>query len=96
MTIRGVLRPAAAVAVLLGVAGCAERDGTAASTSTTPTVVPAAAVGLVLRAEYTGGFISPSVLVGRLPIVSVYADGRVITEGPVEAIFPGPALPNVQ
>jgi hypothetical protein len=96
MTIRGVLRPAAAVAVLLGLAACAQRDGTASTATTTPAVVPAAAVGLVLRVEYTGGFISPSVLVSRLPIVSVYADGRVISEGPVEAIFPGPALPNVQ
>jgi hypothetical protein len=57
--------------------------------------VPAAAEGLVLRVEYTGGFISPQVLVGRLPIVSVYADGRVISEGPVAAIHPGPALPNL-
>ena len=32
----------------------------------------------------------------RLPIMSVYADGRVLSDGPVEAIYPGPALPNVQ
>jgi hypothetical protein len=29
-------------------------------------------------------------------MVSVYGDGRVISEGPVAAIWPGPALPNVQ
>jgi hypothetical protein len=96
MTIRGVLRPAAAVAVVLGLAACAQRGGTAAPATTTATVAPAAAVGLVLRVEYTGGFISPSVLVSRLPIMSVYADGRVLSDGPVEAIYPGPALPNIQ
>jgi hypothetical protein len=96
MTIRGVLRPVAAVAVLLGLAACAQRDGSATPAGTTSAVVPAAAVGLVLRVEYTGGFLSPSVLVARMPILSVYADGRVLAEGPVEAIFPGPALPNVQ
>ena len=39
---------------------------------------------------------APSVTAGRLPLVSVYADGRVISEGPVAAIYPGPALPNLQ
>jgi hypothetical protein len=58
--------------------------------------VAAAADGLVLRAELTGGFVSPGVIVGRLPMISVYADGRVITDGPVEAIYPAPALPNLQ
>jgi hypothetical protein len=96
MTTTGVLRPAAAIAVLLGLAACGDRAGTATPAPSTATYVPAASEGLVLRAEYTGGFISPSVLVSRLPIVSVYADGRVISEGPVAAIYPGPALPNVQ
>jgi hypothetical protein len=95
MTIRGALRPAVAVAVLLGLAACGEPAGTATPAPAT-TVVPAAAEGLVLRVEYTGGFLSPQVLVGRLPIVSVYADGRVVSEGPVEAIYPSPALPNVR
>ncbi|TFV89134.1 hypothetical protein [Blastococcus sp. CT_GayMR16] len=95
MTILGALRPAVAGAVLLGLVSCGEQGG-AATPSTPTTVVPAAAEGLVLRVEYTGGFISPQVLVSRLPIVSVYADGRVLSEGPVAAIYPGPALPNVQ
>jgi hypothetical protein len=95
MTITRALRPAVAVAVLLGLAACGERgrpEGQGAATA----VVPAAAEGLVLRVEYVGGFVSPSALAGRLPLVSVYADGRVISEGPVAAIYPGPALPNVQ
>ena len=96
MTIMRAVRPAVAVAVLLGLAACAEQGGAATPAPATTSVVPAAAEGLVLRVEYTGGFITPSVLVSRLPIVSVYADGQVITEGPVPAIYPGPALPNVQ
>jgi len=51
---------------------------------------------LVLRVEYTGGFVPLERLVARLPILSVYGDGRVITEGPVIAIYPSPALPNLQ
>jgi hypothetical protein len=35
-------------------------------------------------------------LLGRLPIVVVHADGRVITQGPVPAIYPGPLMPNLQ
>jgi hypothetical protein len=46
--------------------------------------------------EQTGGFVTPTTIAARLPMVSVYADGRVFTEGPVPAIYPGPALPNVQ
>ena len=89
-------RPLAA-AVLLGLAACgaARRDGDAGPGDDRRRY-PRAAEGLVLRAEYTGGFVSPSVTAARLPLVSVYADGRVLSEGPVAAIYPGPALPNLQ
>ena len=95
MTIRGGLRPALAAAVLIGLAGCGEGGAATPGSPSTASVLPAAD-GLVLRAEYTGGFVSPSATTGRLPLVSVYADGRVISEGPVAAIYPGPALPNLQ
>lgn len=51
---------------------------------------------LVLRVEYTGGFTTPASLATRLPIISVYGDGRVITPAPMLAIYPGPALPALQ
>jgi hypothetical protein len=51
---------------------------------------------LVARVESYGGFVPPDRTVGSLPALSVYADGRVITEGPTPAIYPGPALPNLQ
>ena len=50
----------------------------------------------MIRVRHEGGFVPPDRLVGRIPQVSVYADGRVITEGPQIAIYPGPALPNLQ
>ncbi|HLM05871.1 MAG TPA: hypothetical protein VK402_11870 [Blastococcus sp.] len=100
MTIPRAARSAAALALVLGLAACAEHTGRVAeppeaapSSAAEPPAEPGA---LVLRVEYTGGFVPPSVLAGRLPIISVYADGRVLSEGPVAAIYPGPALPNVQ
>ncbi|TQN41732.1 hypothetical protein FHU33_1110 [Blastococcus colisei] len=90
-------RPATALALVLALTACAERGGTASpGDPAAPSSVAAPEEGLVLQVEHTGGFVTPMMLAARLPIVSVYADGRVITEGPVPAIYPGPALPNLQ
>jgi hypothetical protein len=98
MSITGVVRPALAVALLLGTAACAERAGSPGSPSPSSTAaLPDGDEGtLVLQAEFTGGFVTPESIPSRLPLASVYADGRVIFEGPVNAIYPGPAWPNVQ
>ena len=80
--------------LLLLLCACAQRGG-AASPAPDP-ALPTGEDELVLQVSYTGGFMTPEMLASRLPIVSVYADGRVLTEGPVPAIFPGPAWPNVQ
>lgn len=61
-----------------------------------PIAHPTGPHDLVIRYEQTGGFVAPNFLVTRYPIVSVYGDGTTITEGPVDAIYPGPALPNLQ
>jgi hypothetical protein len=92
---RGLLTAAAAIPILLG--ACAQPAGTDQAGSSAPVTesVPASEEA-VLRVEYRGGFVPPEFLVGRLPMVSVYPDGRVITEGPVPLIHPGPALPNLQ
>jgi hypothetical protein len=50
----------------------------------------------VVRVEDIGGFVTPTTLLTRLPTVTVYRDGRVMTQGPQILIFPPPALPNVQ
>jgi hypothetical protein len=53
-------------------------------------------VQLLLRVTSEGGFINPSANLASVPTVSVYADGRILTPGPVDAVYPGPLLPPVQ
>jgi hypothetical protein len=89
-------RATTAALLVLGLAACAERGATGGPSAASTSSEAAATDGLVLRVEHTGGFVTPSMTAARLPLVSVYADGRVITEGPVPAIYPGPALPNLQ
>ncbi len=57
----------------------------------TPAPSPSSA-GLIFRAAYEGGFIAPSGSRARLPLVSVFGDGRIMTEGAVPAIYPGPLV----
>ena len=49
----------------------------------------------VVRIEYQGGLIIPQGAFQQLPLVAVYADGRVLQPGPVAAIYPGPLLPRL-
>lgn len=51
---------------------------------------------VVFRMDHVGGFVTPTMRAARLPAISVYGDGRVITEGPMTLAYPGPALPNLQ
>ncbi|NHC13050.1 hypothetical protein [Motilibacter deserti] len=78
---------------LLAACGQAGEEAAVTDDASTPDVVDSS---LVLRVDHTGGFVTPQMLATRLPLVSVYADGRVITTGPQTAIYPGPALPNLQ
>lgn len=82
----------AVAGLLLLVSACAARAGGA----TPSPAVPAASDQLVLHMRYVGGFLPVGVSYAAVPLVSVYADGRVITQGPVPAIHPGPALPHLQ
>jgi len=50
----------------------------------------------MIRVEVTGGFAPIQLLNSALPTFVMYPDGRVITQGPVPAIFPAPALPNLR
>lgn len=79
--------------LLLLVAACARDVG---SVSVEPATGPPAEDAVVLRVDYTGGFVTPTVLASRVPIVSVYGDGRVVSQGPQVLSYPGPALPNLQ
>ncbi len=57
---------------------------------------PTGANDLVLREEVSGGLVPPGFILSELPVVSIYGDGRVITQGPQIEIYPGPALPNLR
>ena len=90
-------RPAAFLLVSLSLVACVASAG-AVSPSQSPSSSPDPVDPNtpVFRVAWEGGFVSPEMLLGRLPIVVVYADGRVITQGPVPAIYPGPLMPNLQ
>ena len=57
---------------------------------------PTGADELVLRLEQGGGFVPVEYNLRNLPGVSIYGDGRMIVQGPVIEIYPGPAMPNLQ
>ena len=56
---------------------------------------PTGADDLVLRWEYTGGFVPYEYNLSRIPSWSLYGDGRVIVEGPMIEIYPPPTPPSL-
>ena len=86
-------RPAALVAIAAVAAACV---GSAGAAGSTPSSKPVDPDKVIFRVSWEGGFVTPDMLLGRLPVVAVHADGRVITQGPVLAIYPGPFMPNLQ
>lgn len=87
-----------ALAVLLAASACA-RTPTAAGDAVAVASPDAALVGadaVAIRVDYVGGYLPATEIAARLPVITVYGDGRAIAEGPVPEIYPGPALPNVQ
>ena len=98
--LRGLCTATAAVTLFL-LSACAQpiidsAAGASPSGSAVPPAIPGDEDALVLRVAHTGGFVGSDTLTSRIPPISVYADGRMIFEGPVVAIYPGPALPNLQ
>jgi hypothetical protein len=57
---------------------------------------PAGKADIVLRLSTGGGFVPVSYALTQIPEFTLYGDGTVIVTGPVIAIYPGPALPNLQ
>jgi hypothetical protein len=88
------LRAVAVLGMLASVAACGQGSG--GSSPDPGPALPDDPDALVLQVGYVGGYVPAEVNVSRLPMVSIYADGRVITEGPVAAIYPAFAWPNVQ
>jgi hypothetical protein len=50
----------------------------------------------VIQVRSEGGFTTPEMNLGRGPAYTLLGDGRLIYEGPVIEIYPGPLLPNYQ
>lgn len=73
---------------LLAAAACGD-DGDTAATADAP---PPPEGGLVIEIERSGGFVTPEMAFANVPSVSVYADGRVVSQGATIMIYPGPAL----
>lgn len=99
MTVRRIPLVATTALALIALSACARTDANGGGAAPAPSgggVSGTPGGELVLRMTQEGGFVPAERIVGRIPEVSVYADGRVITEGPVPAIYPGPAMPNLQ
>ncbi len=91
-----IARPAALLLASLSLLACVGSAGAAAPTPLpSPSPDPVNPNTPIFRVSWDGGFVTPEMLLGRMPIVTVYADGRVITTGPVPAIYPGPLMPNL-
>jgi hypothetical protein len=90
------LRAAAVLPLLLVTVACAQEQGEDPTGAGGPVDTRYPADAVVLRIESTGGFVTPETIATRLPSVTVYGDGRILTEGPVPLLYPGPALPNIQ
>ncbi len=80
-------------------------DDPSSTTTATPssTTLPAGAIShptgadeLVLRVSTGGGFVPIEYNYTMVPEFQLYGDGRIIVTGPIPAIYPGPALPNLQ
>lgn len=91
------------VVLALALAACGGDDATDSTVSTsdsTPTTddapreVDSSDVLLTVTSE--GGFVPVEFNLDRMPRYVLLADGTLIYQGPVPAIFPGPLLPNVQ
>ncbi|ABP55027.1 hypothetical protein [Salinispora tropica] len=87
---------ASAVSLLLLVTACGPQDEVANADGPGQPAASHPADAVVFQMTSVGGFGMPSALAGRIPSISVYGDGRVISQGPTILIYPGPALPNLQ
>jgi hypothetical protein len=89
-----------AVGVLLAACGGGSLGSNGDSTSTGGgdglVSHPTGANEVVLQITVGGGFVPVEYNLTLVPQFSLYGDGTVIVAGPVPAIYPGPALPNLQ
>jgi hypothetical protein len=50
----------------------------------------------ILKVTNSGGLTPPGYQLTAVPIFALYGDGRVIVRGAVDAMYPGPLLPNLR
>ena len=93
--LRAALRLARPAALLVVAAVATACVGTAGAAAPSPTPAPDPD-RVVFRVDWAGGFVMPGTDLGRLPVVVVYADGRVVVQGPQIEIWPAPLVPNLQ
>ena len=69
-----------------------------ASPTTNPDTIdhPTGAEDVIVKIEYAGGFVMPETLITRLPVFVLFGNGCYVVQGPQIAIYPAPALPNLQ
>jgi|GEM_PF-389691 len=69
-----------------------------ASPTTNPDTIehPTGRDEVIIKIEYTGGFVMPQTLMTRLPVFVLFGDGCYVVQGPQIEIYPAPALPNLQ
>src|SRR5262245_24547752 len=90
-----ILGIAAGVATALVLtSGSAQAAGSSPGVGDTAGPKPVHRDAVVLRVEEIGGLLPLVTYYSRLPTVSIYSDGRVITEGPRNDAGPDPALPR--
>lgn len=58
--------------------------------------LPGQPLAVVLQIGEVGGYVPATYALARLPAVTAYSDGRVVTRAPGPARFPEPALPALQ
>jgi hypothetical protein len=76
-------------------AGATPTPGASATPAPSATPLGNADVA-VIRIEQTPGMLPPWESMRWYPYVALYGDGRLIVQGPVDDIYPGRALPNLQ
>ena len=92
----------ASLALVLAVsafaAACGESGGAPGATGPSDGSIshPVGATDIVLQVSSAGGFVPVEWALTQVPEFTLYGDGTVIVTGPIDLIYPGPALPNLQ
>ncbi|MGQ0680085.1 MAG: hypothetical protein ACT4OM_10625 [Actinomycetota bacterium] len=82
--------------VLVLSAACSEDGPPGPPEGSVPLTIDSLGAGdVIVRISAGGGFVPVEVNLAGLPQLTLYGDGRLIVQGPMIAIFPAPALPNL-